>query len=164
MGQREGVPPIGPGNHLLEGEDPDVRRLFRLYGELVEFKHEQLRLTRRTLPGLSEVARQEILTNDVLGLEEELRRARSRLRFWSRRLWELMDIAVDGERLEVQHAGKSVRLTKRECELAQEAWGKPLSGEELRLYVARLRRKLRQAHLPVRLETRRGRSYRLLPE
>jgi DNA-binding response OmpR family regulator len=171
---------------MVEGEDPgtrrtdDARRLVRLYSELLEFKGEQLRRAQRILPTLSSEARQEILATDVLGLEADLRQTRDRLWFWSRQLWGLMGISVDRQRREVHHAGGRLPLTDREFELlaflmehpdnalaarrlAQEAWGKALSGEELRIYVARLRRKLRAGRVPMRLECRRS-WYRVVPE
>jgi hypothetical protein len=161
--------------HLLPGEVPetrdleDVRQWVSIYRELVSFSE-------RTLSRL----RSGGADADELVMEMHLRRLRSRLEFWERRLWELAGLDLDVRRRVLSYAGRRVTLTRREAELlaflarrpgqfylaAQLvglAWASPeLSAEQLRTYVVRLRRHLAATGVPARIVSEPRRGYGLV--
>lgn len=82
-------------DHLLPGEDvtvtstEDATHWLRVYGELLDFKEGLLSMTRSTLTRVTDPARDEIESTDLLVLEAERNRFVRRLRFWQTRLREL---------------------------------------------------------------------------
>lgn len=177
--------PFHSSGPLLEREDlatvhaEDARGLIRIYSELIEFKEELLRRALEVMNRLSPEARDEVTSRDVPGLRAQLAQYRERLEFWFGRLWELEGVDIDGERRQVNYRDRSVDLTRREYQLlvclhrhpnqflsadllVQLAWGEPLSDEQLRLYVTRLRRKLRALGLPAQLINRPRKGYSLI--
>jgi Transcriptional regulatory protein, C terminal len=161
--------------HLLPGEVPetrdleDVRQWVSIYRELVSFSE-------RTLSRL----RSGGADADELVMQMHLRRLRSRLEFWERRLWELAGLDLDVRRRVLSYAGRRVTLTRREAELlaflarrpgqfylaaqlVNLAWAAPeLSPEQLRTYVVRLRRHLAATGVPARIVSEPRRGYGLV--
>jgi two-component system, OmpR family, response regulator ResD len=88
-------------------------------------------------------------------------------------------LELDPKTLVAKHLGHRVHLTRREFQLlayflahpnetftasslAEWAWGAPLSNEQVRMHVARLRVRLSDLNLPCRLESRTRRGYRFV--
>jgi DNA-binding response OmpR family regulator len=172
------------GGLLLEGEDPsttyadDARHWVAIYSELVAFKkrlRDRVRQAMREIPPEARAA----VEKDLALIEVQLARIEDRLAFWYRRHWDLIGLDIDQDSRDVVHYGRRVSLTKRELQLLlflarhpnrhfsvdaliSEAWhDSRLVPEQLRLYVARLRRKLGEIEAPCRLENRPGKGYGL---
>jgi hypothetical protein len=161
--------------YLLPGEVPetrdleDARQWVSIYRELVTFSE-------RTLSRL----RKGGANADQRVMETHLRRLRSRLEFWERRLWDLAGLDLDVRRRVLSYAGQRLTLTRREAELlaflarrpgqfysasqlVSLAWAAPeLSAEQLRTYVVRLRRHLATSGVPARLVSEPRRGYGLV--
>ena len=179
-----GAPVLATEMTLLEGEDPstvyadDARHWVTIYGELVAFKLGVQVRVRRALEQVPQEARSQA-QGDLDLIEAQLRRARERLAFWYSRQWELIGLDIDRETRIVRHRGNEITLTGRELQLLQflaahpnryfpvealinEAWhDSRLVPEQLRLYVARLRRKLQKIGMPGQLDNKPGRGYGL---
>ena len=113
-------------------------------------------------------------------LEQERAKVEDRLQFWRQRHWELAGIDLDPAARTIVFQGTAVDLTPREMQLLEillrnpnryissveildRAWHDTnLAPEQVRSYVTRLRRKLGEAGVPCRLETRPRRGYRLV--
>lgn len=168
---------------LLEGEDPnsndprDARHWIGVYRELVEFNERLVAKLRTELaPGPHE-GRPDIAT-DLHLMTEHLEQYRGRLASWHERHLELESVSVYEDASAISHRDLRMELTAREFQLLTTlldqpnrvftsrqlllaAWGAPeLSNEELRIYVARLRRKLADTDLGT-IVTRPGRGYAL---
>jgi len=161
--------------YLLPGEVPetrdreDARQWVSIYRELVTFSERTLTRLRN---GGSDA--------DERVIETHLRRLRSRLEFWERRLWDLAGLDLDVRRRVLSYAGQRLTLTRREAELlaflarrpgqfysasqlVSLAWAAPeLSAEQLRTYVVRLRRHLATSGVPARLVSEPRRGYGLV--
>ena len=161
--------------YLLPGEVPetrdleDARQWVSIYRELVSFSERTLSRLRN---GVGDV--------DERVMETHLRRLRSRLEFWERRLWDLAGLDLDVRRRVLSYAGKRITLTRREAELlaflarrpgqfysasqlVSLAWAAPdLAPEQLRTYVVRLRRHLATSGVPARLVSEPRRGYGLV--
>jgi hypothetical protein len=161
--------------YLLPGEVPetrdleDARQWVSIYRELVTFSERTLSRLRN---GVGDV--------DERVMESHLRRLRSRLEFWERRLWDLAGLDLDVRRRFLSYAGKRITLTRREAELlaflarrpgqfysasqlVSLAWAAPdLAPEQLRTYVVRLRRHLATSGVPARLVSEPRRGYGLV--
>jgi Transcriptional regulatory protein, C terminal len=161
--------------YLLPGEVPetrdleDARQWVSIYRELVTF-------SQRTLSRL----RNGGANADARVMETHLRRLRSRVEFWERRLWDLAGLDLDVRRRVLSYAGQRFTLTRREAELlaflarrpgqfysasqlVSLAWAAPeLSAEQLRTYVVRLRRHLATSGVPARLVSEPRRGYGLV--
>ena len=170
----------------MEGEDPrsphveDARHWVSIYTQMLEFKERLLSRVEEEAGGLPRPARDLVRTEDVPMLEAERERVHQRLVFWRRRHWELARIDLDQEARTISFQGHVVDLTQRELQLMEillrnpnryipaeavltQAWRDPnLAPEQVRSYVTRLRRKLADAGIPCRLETRPRRGYRLI--
>lgn len=170
--------------NLMQGEDPrsrnpsDARTWIRVYEQLIDFKHRLLGDIDRELERMPEPLHA-IVRDDMAIIQEQLDRYQGRAEYWYARQLELEDVMVDEATRTITHRGSIVQLTTRELQLLQtllsqpgryltarqlvvRAWGDgTLTDEELRMYIATLRQKLRQIHLG-QIANRRGRGYVLL--
>jgi DNA-binding response OmpR family regulator len=170
---------------LLPHEDPDsdhpsdAARWIRVYRELTDLKDAVLERMGRDLRSLSSDAREEIARTDATLLTRQRDHYQERLAFWYQRQWQLSKLDVDADARVLRHAGRHAELTRREVQLLQSlaakpgkyltaeqilrsAWGDPgLHGDEVRTYVARLRRKLARIQAPARIVNRPRRGYAL---
>ena len=174
------------GERLMEGEDPrtthveDARHWVAIYTQMLEFKERILQRVREEARSLPEPAREFVGEDDVPLLEFERERVQRRLEFWRARHWELARIDLDRDARTISFQGHIVDLTQRELQLMELLLRNPnryipaqsvltlawhdanLAPEQVRSYVTRLRRKLAEAAIPCRLETRARRGYRLV--
>ena len=106
-------------------------------------------------------------------------RLRGRLAFWQRRHAELAPVDLDDRLGIISPTGDVVPLTRREDQLlrfllqnpgryfdtrtlAAKAWNDPsLASEQVRTYVVRLRRRLREAQVSCDIHSERRRGYAL---
>ena len=175
----------GRKSRALDGEDlstnrwEDARHWMSIYADLLEFKRGILGRMERDLTTLHPVARNaasvdlQIIATQMSGYQE-------RLDLWFARIWELQGLRLDPEGRMIRHRGREVALTKREYQFLQflldhphryfttaqildRAWADPaLFPEEVRNYVSRLRKILRDLEVPVDLVNKPGRGYSLL--
>lgn len=167
---------------LLQGENPetqhaaDARRWIAIYSQLLAFNEELLERLRR---GVGGDAGQRGLEVDDRIAELELTRLRDRFAFWQRRHRELAGVDVDETAGVLYGAEGAIPLTAREAQLltfllhrpdryfapsvlAAQAWHDPrLAAEQVRSYVVRLRRRLAEARVACRIDSRRGLGYML---
>ena len=168
----------------LEGEDlatthwEDARHWIAIYADLLRFKTGLLDRVRRDIPNLLPAA-QKAAADDLGIIEGQISGYEVRLELWYQRLWELQGLRLDPEGPMIRHHGKEAHLTKREFQLLQfmldhphryftatqlltRAWADPaLFPEEVRNYVRRIRRLLKELELPAELVNRPGRGYSL---
>jgi hypothetical protein len=181
-----GLDAIGPDAiaPLLEGEDPqttraaDARHCVLLYTELISFRRELLGRAQRAQEGLSGEVKQEAAV-DITAIQAQVLAGEARLEFWYRRALELEGIDLDPEQREMRYQGQSLELTGREYQLlacliqhpyqylgarrlVRLAWADGLMDEQLRVYVVRLRGKLRQLGVPAQLANRPREGYSLI--
>jgi hypothetical protein len=82
-------------DRLLDGEDPktpyldDATHWITVYSELLGVKRELVGAAEGRLPEMSDEARQEVATTDLVVLDAEMKRFARRLEFWRRRCVEL---------------------------------------------------------------------------
>lgn len=174
-----GGPFLIPGE-VLESDDPqDARQWMAIYRELDAFLQRTLQRVRADAQD-SNGSSLPASDADQRALELHLRRVQSRLEYWDRRFRELEGLDLDVERRRLHHAGRSVRLTRRETQLLaflaqrpgeffdarqllRQAWKAPeLSEEQVRTYVVRLRRLLANAEVRARLVSEPRRGYGLV--
>ncbi len=168
----------------LEGEDlatthwEDARHWIAIYADLLRFKTGLLDRVRREVPNLLPAA-QKAAVEDLAIIESQMHGYEVRLELWYQRLWELQGLRLDPEGPMIRHRGREAHLTKREFQLLQflldhphryftatqllsRAWADPaLFPEEVRNYVRRIRKLLRDLELPAQLVNRPGRGYSL---
>lgn len=173
-------------DRLMEGEDPetthveDGRHWVSVYTQMLEFKERLILRVKDESSELPEVARKTVRDEDVPLLEGERDRVEKRLGFWRQKHWDLASIDLDVDARTIAFQGRTVDLTPRELQLMElllrnpnryipanavltHAWHDAnLAPEQVRSYVTRLRRKIGQAGIPCRLETRPRRGYRLI--
>jgi DNA-binding CsgD family transcriptional regulator len=171
---------------LMEGENPDTthvedaRHWVSIYTQMLEFKERLLERTRVDSEGLPRPAREKVEAEDLSAIERERAKIEQRLQFWRQRHWELAGIDLDAGARTIIFQGAAVDLTHRELQLLEILLRNPnryisaleilslawhdanLAPEQVRSYVTRLRRKLADADIPCRLETRPRRGYRLV--
>lgn len=169
----------------LEGEDirtvhwEDARHWIGIYSDLLGFKSGLLERIGRELLNLPEPARV-AASRDLDIIRAQMAGYQARLDLWYKRVWELQGLWVDPEGNVIRYQGKEVALTGREAQLlgfliehpqryfsaAQilgHAWGDPaLFPEEVRNYIHRLRRILRELQIPCQLVNRPKRGYSLV--
>jgi len=169
----------------LEGEDlgtdrwEDARHWMSIYADLLEFKRGILGRMQRDISGLHPVA-QGAASMDIQIIEAQMSGYQERLDLWFRRIWELQGLRLDPDGRMIRHRGREVALTKREYQFLQflldhphryfttaqildRAWADPaLFPEEVRNYVGRLRKILRELKVPVDLVNKPGRGYSLI--
>lgn len=181
MGDPLHRPPAQP----LEGEDigtahwEDARHWMSIYADLLQFKLGILDRVGRDIAKLKPVAR-DAASQDLSIIEAQMEGYRTRLDLWYRRVWELQGLRLDGERRMIRHQGREAALTKREFQLFQllldhphryftaaqilgQAWGEPsLFPEEVRNYVRRARKILKDLDIPCDLVNKPRRGYSLV--
>lgn len=181
MQNRDIDTPGGSEARLLLGENPDTRhatdarRWIGIYGQLLAFNEELLGRLHREV---GDDGRRGLDVDDRIA-EWELNRLRERLSFWQARHRELAGVDLDEATGVLYGADGAVALTTREAQLlnfllqrpghyfvpsvlSAQAWHDPrLAPEQVRSYVVRLRRRLAEAHVPCRIDSRRGLGYRL---
>ena len=181
MQHRETGAPRGSEARLLQGENPDTRhatdarRWIGFYGQLLAFNEELLGRLRHDV---GDDGGRGLHVDDRIA-EWELSRLRERLSFWQARHRELAGVDLDEATGVLYGAQGAVALTAREAQLlnfllqrpghyfvpsllAAQAWHDPrLASEQVRSYVVRLRRRLAEARVPCRIDSRRGLGYRL---
>jgi len=169
----------------LDGEDittkrwEDARHWTSIYSDLLEFKRGILGRMERDLTSLHPTA-QKAAAVDLQIIESQMLGYQERLDLWFTRIWELQGLQLDAADRMVRHRGREVSLTKREFQLLQfllehphryftttqilgQAWADPaLFPEEVRNYVGRLRKILRELEIPVDLVNKPGRGYSLV--
>ncbi|MEA2646095.1 MAG: hypothetical protein QOE92_1178 [Chloroflexota bacterium] len=80
---------------LMSGEDPDTPYLedathwLGVYGELIDFKHELIGVTKERIVHLTASAREELTGTDLVLLNAELERLKKRRDFWQGKTQEL---------------------------------------------------------------------------
>ena len=175
----------GRGSRPLEGEDittkrwEDARHWTSIYSDLLEFKRGILGGMERDLTGLHPTA-QKAAAVDLQIIETQMLGYQQRLDLWFARIWELQGLQLDAEDRMVRHRGRDVTLTKREFQLLHfllehphryftttqilsQAWADPaLFPEEVRNYVGRVRKILRDLEIPVDLVNKPSRGYSLV--
>ncbi|MFN2464778.1 MAG: winged helix-turn-helix domain-containing protein [Candidatus Dormibacteria bacterium] len=173
---------------LLPYEDPasdhpgDARRWIQVYRELIDLKHGVLERLERELRPLSADAREEVGGTDAILLTKQRDHYQERLEFWHRRHWQLSRLDLDAQAGLVRHGGREVELTRRETQLLEclvarpgryvsaeyilrSAWGDgALHRDQVRTYVARLRRKLARIEAPTQIVNRARSGYTLVYE
>jgi DNA-binding response OmpR family regulator len=173
-------------DRLMEGEDrrtkhvEDARHWVSVYTQMLEFKERLLTRVQDEVRHLPAPAGKTVRAEDVPILEAERTRVKRQLEFWRQRHWELARIDLDAEARTIAFQGHVVELTQRELQLMElllrnpnryipasdvltQAWKDgSLAPEQVRSYVTRLRRKIAEAAIPCRLETRPRRGYRLV--
>jgi len=171
---------------LLEGEDPDTqfgqdaRHWVAIYRELIAFKANVLARVQAQVRRLPESSRAEATAADVPIIEGQLERYRRRLEFWYQRQWALEGLIIDEASRTIVHRDRSVMLTRREYQLFMtlvarlsmharstqllvEAWHDAgLPEETLRTYIVRLRGKLAELGIPVRIDNKPRQGYALV--
>jgi DNA-binding response OmpR family regulator len=151
----------------------------RIYADLLEFKRGILERVKRDVTKLHPVARM-AAEADVRIIESQMEGYQLRLELWYQRVWDLHGLWLDPDGRVIRYKGREVTLTIREFQLLQflldhpqryftvnqilgQAWGEPsLFPEEVRNYVRRVRKRLRELDLPCDLVNRPGRGYSLV--
>ena len=168
------------GHHNGAGgsEAADARRWIEIYSRLIEFKEELLERAN------GNGANGHHQNGDVLSYEKvdgaDLEQLRSRLIHWQRVHSRLAPVDLDDKLGIVTLRGEAVALTRRENQLlsfllehparyfdtrtlASRAWHDPhLASEQVRTYVVRLRRRLREAGVGCDIRSERRRGYALI--
>lgn len=180
------APPIkGRPAQALEGENletkrwEDARHWISIYADLLEFKRGILSRIRRDVANL-QLPAQKAAATDLRIIESQMQGYQVRLDLWYGRIWELQGLWVDPTGRVIRHQGSEAALTKREFQLLQflldhphryfttsqilgQAWADPaLFPEEVRNYVRRLRKILRDLGIPADLVNKPGRGYSLV--
>jgi DNA-binding response OmpR family regulator len=151
----------------------------RIYADLLEFKRGILDRVKRDVAKLQPVARM-AAEADIRIIESQMEGYQLRLELWYQRVWDLHGLWLDPDGRVISYKGREVTLTTREFQLLQflldhpqryftvgqilgQAWGEPsLFPEEVRNYVRRVRKLLRELDLPCDLVNRPGRGYSLV--
>lgn len=171
---------------LLEGENPDTqysqdaRHWVAIYRELIAFKANVLARVQAQLRRLPASAQAEATAEDVPIIEAQLERYRRRLEFWYEKQWALDGLVIDQASRTIVHRDRSAMLTRREYQLFMtlvsrpsmhtrstqllvEAWQDAgLPEETLRTYIVRLRGKLADLEIPVRIDNKPRQGYALV--
>ncbi len=169
----------------MEGEDidtqhwEDARHWLSVYADLLRFKMGLLDRVRREITKLPPAA-QQAASIDLTIIENQMEGYQRRLDLWYQRVWDLQGLWIDPDGRVIRHQGREAALTRREHQLLyfllehphrfytpqqilNYAWADPdLFPEEVRNYVQRLRRILRQLGIPCELVNRPGRGYSLV--
>ena len=177
-----------PAPVLLAGEDPDTQyaadaaHWMNIYRELIAFHEGLLARHHNHGDGMDDGRPLQAMTFDPLATRTVLENYRNRLDFWYDRHWHVQGLAVDPKTFIASHRERQVHLTRREYQLlshllafpgetfaasilAQRAWtGARLSTDQVRIYVARLRRRLADLDLPCQIVSVPRRGYSLVCE
>ena len=151
-----------------------------IYTELLGFKDSLIARSMADVTRLSSAAQAELGRGDLRALNAQRERWRARLEFWYERYWDLHGLEMDEDTHEVRYRGHSRLLTGREFQLLaylvanpgrqlparqliEQAWrDSRLSAEQMRLYISRLRRHLKELELPCVLANHPRRGYSLV--
>jgi DNA-binding response OmpR family regulator len=169
--------------NLLEGEDPDTqfaqdaRHWVSIYRELIAFKTGVVARVQAQVRKLPAPSRAEATAADLAIIEGQLERYRRRLEFWYEKQWALEGLLIDQATRTIVYRDRYVMLTRREYQLFMtlvsrpsihtrstqllvEAWhDSGLPEETLRTYIVRLRLKLAELGLPVRIDNKPRQGY-----
>jgi DNA-binding response OmpR family regulator len=169
----------------LAGEDidtehwEDARHWLSIYADLLQFKLRLLERVERELAKLQPLAR-EAASEDLGIIQRQMDGYQRRLDLWYSRIWDLQGLWIDRESRLLNHRGTQASLTVREHQLLEfliehphryfsanqildQAWGDPeLFPEEVRNYVQRLRKLLRDLQIPARIVNQPRRGYSLV--
>lgn len=178
------TPPHRAATRPLEGEDlgtqhwEDARHWVGIYDDLIRFKLGLLARVEKELPKLHPVAHPAV-HEDTAFIRSQMEGYYERLDLWYQRIWTLRGPWIDPDSGALRHEGGEVTLTKRESELfrfllahphryytaaqiATHAWSDAgLAPEEVRNYIARLRRILTRLRVPCNVVNNPGRGYSL---
>jgi DNA-binding response OmpR family regulator len=164
----------------VDGDPALARRWLGIYGELVAVTEALLEGAADRSDAVSHEARQHLLESEVRPLEARLAHLRRRQDRWSQRHEGLVGLQIDAEAGEIRYRGRVAEVTPRERQLLRFLMQRPgtfypsrvlltrawhasyLSEEQVRTYVARLRRKLADLDLPCEVVTRRPQGYALV--
>lgn len=156
------------------------RRWLGIYEELVSVTEALLESASGRAAGVSRPSREHLLESEVRPLEARLAHLRARRDQWAARHSEQVGLEIDVVQGRVRYGDRTIEMTRREQQLLRflverpgtyfparallaRAWrASYLSEEQVRTYVARLRRKLTQLEVPCELVTRRQQGYALL--
>ena len=176
--------PQRPLSVPLEGEDlatehwEDARHWMSIYDDLIRFKLRILDRVRRELPTLHPLA-QKAAATDIAFIERQMEGYHLRLDLWYQRVWKLQGLWIDPAGRLLRHKGNDAQLTKREFELLQflldhprrfytasqiasHAWSdSALYPEEVRNYIARVRKILGRLGVPCDVINQPGKGYSL---
>ncbi|HSR22976.1 MAG TPA: winged helix-turn-helix domain-containing protein [Candidatus Eisenbacteria bacterium] len=166
---------------LATRDDPVlIRRWLSIYGELVTVAESLLEGMLERAETVSRGARSAILESQVRPLEAHLARLARRRDHWSRRHAEVVGLELSAEAGQARYGDRVIQMTPREQQLLAFLVNRPgtfypsrvllarawhasyLSEEQVRTYVGRLRRKLRDLEFPCELVTRRPQGYALV--
>jgi DNA-binding winged helix-turn-helix (wHTH) protein len=169
----------------LAGEDiktehwEDARHWLSVYADLLQFKVGLLARVAQDIPKLPPAARN-AASEDLAIIEEQMEGYQQRLDLWYRRVWDLQGLWIDPDGRVVRHRGREAALTRREYQLLNfliehphryysaaqildQAWADPaLFPEEVRNYVQRIRKILKQLDIPAQVLNRPKRGYSLV--
>jgi hypothetical protein len=167
------------GENLGTGHWEDARHWLGVYADLLRFKTGILDRVSRELPKLPKVA-QRAAFEDMDIIRAQMEGYQARLDLWFQRVWELQGLWIDPDGDIVRYKGQEVALTKREGQLLTflldhphryfsptqimtQAWAdSALFPEEVRNYIQRVRKILRQLDVPGEVVNRPGRGYSLV--
>ena len=167
------------GEHIRTTRWEDARHWMSLYADLLEFKRGILDRVNRDITKLHPVARM-AAEADVRIIESQMEGYQRRLELWSQRVWDLHGLWLDPDGRLIRYMGGEATLTIREFQLVHflldhphryftvsqildQAWGEPsLFPEEVRNYVRRVRKLLKELGIPCDLVNRHGRGYSLV--
>jgi DNA-binding response OmpR family regulator len=131
------------------------------------------------IPKLPPAARN-AASEDLAIIEQQMEGYQQRLDLWYRRVWDLQGLWIDPDGRVVRHRGREAALTRREYQLLNfliehphryysaaqildQAWADPaLFPEEVRNYVQRIRKLLKQLDIPAQVLNRPKRGYSLV--
>jgi DNA-binding winged helix-turn-helix (wHTH) protein len=180
----EELPTATRVSRALEGEDlgtehwEDALHWMSIYDDLIRFKAGILERVKRDISKLNPIA-QKAADEDITFIEAQMNGYHGRLDLWYQRVWELHGLLLDPESHLLRHKDKEAPLTNREYELLQfllnhphryyaasqitgRAWSdSSLRAEEVRNYIARLRKILAELQIPCDLVNKPGRGYSL---
>jgi DNA-binding response OmpR family regulator len=169
----------------LDGENietthwEDARHWMSIYTDLLEFKRGILDRIRQDLTKLAPIARTAAQA-DLKIIENQMDAYQERLELWYRRVWDLAGLWLDPDERVIHYKDREGIMTLREFQLVQfllhhphryftvtqiltTAWSEPdLSPEEVRNYVARIRKVMARLQIPCDLVNRIGRGYALV--
>jgi hypothetical protein len=181
MAKRTPTKPFVP----LDGEDikteqwEDARHWLSVYADLIQFKIGLLARVAQEIPKLPPAARN-AASEDLAIIEHQMEGYQQRLDLWYRRVWDLQGLWIDPDGRVVRHGGREATLTWREYQLLNflidhphryytaaqildQAWADPaLFPEEVRNYVQRIRKILKQLEIPAQVLNRPKRGYSLV--
>jgi len=172
--------PVLESETAIEGDASLSRRWLAIYEEVVSVTEALLDSATGRAPSLSPTARRHLEETEVRPLAVRLAHLRARRDRWANRHREEVGLQIDVVTGRVGYQGRSVDMTRREQQLLRFLLERPgtfyparallvrawhasyLSEEQVRTYIARVRRKLALLDVPCVLVTRRQQGYALI--